>query len=91
MHEKINTGGAAFPVMDQVAPNGEHIQWGELGMTLRDYFAAKAMVGLIAEPQWREGGYSLAYVIGPQTGDDAANFAAAAYKLADAMLKAREQ
>jgi hypothetical protein len=80
MHEKINTGGAAFPVMDQVAPNGEHIQWGELGMTLRDYFAAKAMAALIARVPYDE-----------RHGIHAEAMSFAAYNFADAMLKAREQ
>lgn len=37
----IKTGGAAFPAN----PNNAHC---EPGMTLRDYFAAKAMQGMIA-------------------------------------------
>jgi len=59
----INTGGPAFPLGDGV----------HRGMTLRDYFAAKAMQALIEK-------YS-------HEGDVSRN----AYKLADAMLKAREQ
>ncbi len=47
------------------------------GMTLRDYFAAKAMQGMLAE----NGG-------GAFTNDDVAEWA---YHLADAMLKAREK
>ena len=43
------------------------------GMTLRDYFAAKAMQGLLANNNL-----------------DAQQIAQAAYKVADAMLKARE-
>jgi hypothetical protein len=47
------------------------------GMTLRDYFAAKAMV---------------AYWADPNTASTGTNTAAAwAYDMADAMLKAREQ
>ena len=47
------------------------------GMTLRDYFAAKAMQGYISDPEWRI---------------DMDNRATAycAYKLADSMLKARD-
>jgi hypothetical protein len=45
-----------------------------MGMTLRDYFAAKALQGLIST----EGAGS------------AERYAEIAYKLADAMLKARE-
>jgi hypothetical protein len=46
------------------------------GMTLRDYFAAKAMLGFVSDPDWRED-------MGPE------ETARAAYTLADAMLKAR--
>jgi hypothetical protein len=53
-------------------------------MTLRDYFAAKAMQGLISCPDWREN-------VGEEEGIDASDCTArAAYMMADAMLKARE-
>lgn len=45
-----------------------------VGMTLRDYFAAKAMQGLLSDPNIKA---------------SANEFAAQAYTLADAMLKAR--
>jgi len=50
------------------------------GMNLRDYFAAKAMQGLIASPR------------GTPDGSDATDvyYAKCAYLVADAMLKARE-
>ena len=49
-------------------------------MTLRDYFAAKAMQGLIASPR------------GTPDGSNATDeyYAKCAYIMADAMLKARE-
>ena len=65
MEENIETGGPAFPCH----PGGD------TGMTLRDYFAAAALTGIIAKgedemyPGFR---------------------ASEAYALADAMLKARE-
>lgn len=37
-----NNGGLAFPL-----PEGQH-NYAEFGMTLRDYFAAKALVGELA-------------------------------------------
>ena len=46
------------------------------GMTLRDYFAAKAMQGLLAK-----------MIYAPS---DIVNYTEQAYKIADAMLKARE-
>ena len=60
-----NTGGPAFAVAELA-----NIKWE--GMTLRDYFAAKAMQAFIEK-------YS-------HEGDVSRN----AYKMADAMLKARE-
>ena len=47
------------------------------GMTLRDYFAAKAMQGLFSDPEWR-------------IDMDFSDTAHAAYNQADAMLKVRE-
>ena len=69
-----NTGGPAFP-----APAGvSHIT--EQGMTLRDYFAAKAMQGILASNTEHE--HEDAHIF------DA--IAEASYKQADAMLKARK-
>ena len=72
------TGGPAFP-----SPRWEG--WGspQEGMTLRDYFAAKAMQGLISCPEWLDGA-------GEEV--DVPNcMASAAYAMADAMLKARQE
>ncbi len=68
-----NTGGPAFPLHAEIRPKLDD-EW--CGMTLRDYFAAKAMQGLAACPD----------VSWPHTAD----MAVIAYKWADAMLKARE-
>jgi hypothetical protein len=71
----VNMNIPAFP-----APAGvSHIT--EQGMTLRDYFAAKAMQGLIASPR------------GTPDGSDATDvyYAKCAYLMADAMLKARQE
>lgn len=38
------TGGPAFPVSNGMVPDVQ-------GMTLRDYFAAKAMAGMLANPK----------------------------------------
>ena len=75
---KINMGGPAFPSKKRVYNAGYSTKEFEPvdGMHLRDYFAAKAMQGLIAQP---ESGDWLAEGI-----------AKAAYQQADAMLKARE-
>ena len=71
------TGGPAFPfrrktLADMEAPFETHE--GDTGMTLRDYFAAKAMTRFVSR-SW--GSYM------------AADIADCAYELADAMLEAR--
>jgi hypothetical protein len=67
------------------------------GMTLRDYFAAKAMLGLMrmerAEQFVDEGGFEMDYEEEGETGTlfVHTNFLAEeAYMIADMMLKARE-
>ena len=72
-----DTGGPAFPMLGRVVKE----QWepyGQFtGMTLRDYFAAKAMQGYTSRAESDEWSF--------------AGIAWAAYQLADAMLKARNQ
>ena len=64
-----NTGGPAFPHQTSYAIRA--------GMTLRDYFAAKAMQGMLAHEYSR-----------PLRIEDL--YACDAYVMADAMLKTRE-
>ena len=68
----------AFPANHFDLTDSEH------GMTLRDYFAAKAMQGLIASPRMplpaAQGGLDVTDVM----------VADLSYKMADAMLKARQ-
>jgi hypothetical protein len=72
------TGGPAFP---NTAFGGTRNE--QQGMTLRDYFAAKAMQGLISSiGQWSAGTPNLEF---------SDSVATDAYWIADAMLKAREQ
>ena len=67
-----NTGGAAFPYAAVHGCNGEY------GMTLRDYFAARALqnfrdqIGSQSDQEWFD------------------RIAEGAYRMADAMLRARE-
>lgn len=61
-------GGPAFPTNHAMAENSE-------GMTLRDYFAAKAMQGFAADPNY---------------GAKLSVMAECAYEWADAMLEARK-
>ena len=70
-----NTGGPAFPGFDYIAQSGKQ---NPEGMTLRDYFAAKAMQGMLA--------YAYLHPLAMEDG-----CARDAYAMADAMLKAREQ
>lgn len=49
MSDAINTGGTAFPVLDLT---GHGLALIEPGITLRDYFAAKAMQGMCASNSW---------------------------------------
>lgn len=90
MSKQTIDGGPAFPVWE-LNGKGQPEMTG-FGMTLRDYFAAKAMAALIAEPL-NEGQASTAWHWTRQmntllSGPDIT--AHAAYMMADAMLKARE-
>ena len=72
---QINDGGPAFPHLETTSrgePYHDH-----LGMTLRDYFAAAALQGVMA-----------AHTSGGCLVDDL--YAKYAYDLADAMLKQRD-
>jgi hypothetical protein len=77
---KINDGGPAFPTSPHISQNHttrETVVYQHLsdGISVRDYFAAKAMQGLRSDPNvsqpWGE-------------------FARDAYEMADAMLEARK-
>jgi hypothetical protein len=76
---KIETGGPAFPGEERVYEAGYATRRFEPvdGMSLRDYFAAKALNGMLANQH--------AY-----TQSDEHMFARDSYALADAMLKARK-
>jgi hypothetical protein len=67
----------AFPAMHFDLAENEH------GMTLRDYFAAKALQGLLANPKLQK-------EILAQGGCMSGWIEDSAYGFADAMLKARE-
>ena len=81
----IETGGPAFPL---VAEAHEHVI--STGMTLRDYFAAKAMQSLITGGFTDIGKEGIEANRQPfQNIEDL--MAETSYKYADAMLKARSQ
>src|SRR5574337_1367400 len=77
MTRKTETGGPAFPQHHGGGASGGFLPWEEgterAGMTLRDYFAAKAMQGLLAH----------------EGEEEAAICAEIAYAMADAMIAAR--
>jgi len=69
---------AAFPLPAEVARSGRTIVDTQHGMTLRDYFAAQAIIGLISS---QPADLSISAIIN--------NAPLEAYAIADAMLKAR--
>ena len=72
-----NTGGPAFPGPYANENGTIEVLWKQQGMTLRDYFASKAMQACFGAP-----------LEASAEGKD--YIAMHAYKMADAMLKARE-
>lgn len=80
-----NNGGPAFPLQGKIVKQyqptglvtGESLQGYQPGMSLRDYFAAKAMCGLVANSNLK--------------GAKSSHIANDAYQIADAMLAAREE
>lgn len=91
MQNDIETGGSAFPAgVNQSYTDRENGEPTQYGMTLRDYFAAKAMLGLIAEPQWGERGCQPILSRHSEKGEpELSAIATASYRLADAMIAAR--
>ena len=76
---EIKTGGPAFPFWSDT----QHLA-GYEGMSLRDYFAAKAMQGMAANPDDSHENYDLVY------DDYVKEIARCAYKMADAMMETRD-
>jgi hypothetical protein len=87
--ETKNTGGPAFPGIGYREIDTHHPMTGEKvgttevevkepGMSLRDYFAARAMQGIICTQPYPDGIVTV-------------GIAGDAYAIADAMIKAREQ
>ena len=102
---KIDDGGTAFPLTGEVLA----YQKGEpqFGMTLRDYFAAAALQGLLASGHFTHDGSECSYSqpwmtchedpYDDETGEKIhkgrmiLDFPEAAWKCADAMMKARKE
>lgn len=64
-----------FPIPEQRDADGNGLVEGAPGMTLRDWFAGQALIGLMADSPWADPDHKAAY----------------AYNAADAMLAARTQ
>lgn len=78
MSEQIKDGGPAFPI--PLNPGFEFSVMGPAdGMSLRDYFAAHIIQGMVANPS----------LFSPKGAFHLDNFASA-WEAADAMLRARE-
>ena len=74
----MNNGGTAFPARIYVSPDVSHYTE---GMTLRDYFAAKALQAMLAMPETQISMKN--EKITPK------NIAGACYEWADLLLEAR--
>ena len=68
MNDDKDTGGTAFPADQSFNP----------GMSLRDWFAGQALIGLMGDPGMR-----------PSNLDEFEHMARRLYQVADAMLKER--
>lgn len=71
-----DNSGPAFPIHPGAAFDGQRVDETQ-GMTMRDYFAAKALQGMCADPG--------------TAGTRGVDIVEEAYELADAMLKEREK
>lgn len=82
---KINDGGLAFPVLEKsYVDRDDYTRYQtEGGMTLRDYFAAKALESFVSE-------HNVAFIIAVNKGTTTQIIARASYAMADAMIAARE-
>ena len=82
---KPQHGGNAFP-QDCRNRNGEGFM--SLGMTLRDYFAAKAMGDILKD--WRDDFHKAGECFDLSDPENALSVAKDCYWIADAMLEARK-
>ena len=88
MTTATETGGPAFPQPNMI-DDGELIECGDTGMTLRDCFAVKAMQAQLSA-QW-EDYYKTPLDKRVSKHWDAIDIAQCAYEIADEMLEARKE
>ena len=91
-----NDGGPAFPLQEQLQCGPGDSGWlspKQEGMSLRDYFAGQALIGILASVQWTKEAAECAEDMPPDGVVSPVDYAVAisAYEIADAMLKARAQ
>ena len=84
----INDGGSAFPLYGWLS-NDDAVRQArpDLGMSLRDYFAAKAMQGIMANPSTSLGASPSA----PVVNEMCRAVAILSYRISDAMLAAKKE
>ena len=89
MSDAIRNDRPAFPCLDSTE-SGLHLR--EPGLSMRDYFAAKAMQGFVAADKSNEIWRDWIDCGNDPTDDDSVvhAYATLSYGMADAMLKARE-
>lgn len=80
---KNNDGGPAFPCIDGSA------NYHQIGMSLRDYFAAKAMQGLLCNSEVERYRQTIDGRVSESRQIEA--ISQMCYEMADAMLKSREE
>lgn len=81
MTSKIDEGGFAFPTTAITTPDGRVLAGASDGMSLRDWFAGQALVGLLASGQWHNSTMQNGF---------AEHIANHADEIADAMIAARK-
>lgn len=84
MSDKKPENPPAFPIRET------EYAFGQSGMSLRDYFAAKALQGILAKYGIKADLMGIEEHLADITGRTCEDIANNAYELADAMLKARE-
>jgi hypothetical protein len=75
----MKDGGAAFPVLDGygLEDGSSQLQNRYFGMSMRDYFAGQALIGLLSNPNYTMPGVERSGIM--------------PYKIADAMITARDE
>lgn len=79
---KINDGGPAFPTAEHGKAKDPHRKVIDLGMSLRDWFAGRALMEMLASEAFR-------YLVADEA--EIRRRAEAAYTLADAMIEQRKK